>query len=188
MCTCMGTCMCMWVCTRMRFSHFWKPKCECCHVSHSYLAHDVHVSHCRGTSSKRHWNDNLNYTQKLVDLPSLSLPALDAVDGLDVDESTMQTLQHFYMSDLGEMWWWESEWDTVCEADLLPCLSLCRFNCVTLLLLGRRLGVAGGHILGCVWPGGISRPLPYLEQYRCSITRGKKKFWFKNNKYMFTFF
>lgn len=36
----------------------------------------------RGTSSKQHWADNMNYTQMPIDLPSLGIPDLDQVDGL----------------------------------------------------------------------------------------------------------
>lgn len=54
---------------------------------------------CRGTSSSKHWNDNLNYTQMSVDFNNLSLPGLDAIDGLDVPEdeknSILKTLASF---------------------------------------------------------------------------------------------
>lgn len=36
----------------------------------------------RGTSCKKHWSDNLNYTQRELNLPNLTL--LDAVDGLGI--------------------------------------------------------------------------------------------------------
>jgi hypothetical protein len=36
----------------------------------------------RGTSSKQHWADNLNYAQMPIDLASLNIPDLDRVDGL----------------------------------------------------------------------------------------------------------
>lgn len=38
----------------------------------------------RGTSSKRHWNDNLNFTQRHLEMDGL--PDLDAEDGLEVPE------------------------------------------------------------------------------------------------------
>lgn len=38
----------------------------------------------RGTSSKRHWSDNLNYTRKHVDMSAIGLPDLDKYDGLGV--------------------------------------------------------------------------------------------------------
>lgn len=37
----------------------------------------------RGTSSKQHWNDNLNYKQLHVDFYGMALSDLDLVDGLD---------------------------------------------------------------------------------------------------------
>eukprot|EP01041_Mallomonas_annulata_P002489 gene2489-4842_t len=46
----------------------------------------------RGTSSKRHWNDNLNYTKKLVDYSAMGLATLDSTDGMDVDSTQLPSV------------------------------------------------------------------------------------------------
>lgn len=47
-----------------------------------HSVHDRIVVSFRGTSSKRHWNDNLNYQKMLVHLQSMALSELDKSDGL----------------------------------------------------------------------------------------------------------
>lgn len=46
------------------------------------MSHCFHVYICRGTSSKQHWADNWNYTQRPIDFDELRIPDLDRVDGL----------------------------------------------------------------------------------------------------------
>ena len=41
----------------------------------------------RGTSSKQHWADNFNYTQRPIDFEELHIPDLDLVDGLGVSST-----------------------------------------------------------------------------------------------------
>lgn len=43
----------------------------------------------RGSSSQKHWNNNLKTTQVEVDFFNLNLDSLDAIDGLDLDENVI---------------------------------------------------------------------------------------------------
>ncbi len=59
-----------------------------------HLTADKLVVSFRGTSSKQHWNDNLNFGLYFIDIHSMPLSELDLIDGLDLRGIETTTPEH----------------------------------------------------------------------------------------------